>query len=653
MRSGITTKLHIKCPYCGGTVETVGGEDGDPFNIGRKARLVCSRCGRSVPNTEPDCFGDGDNADENGAYGFDIRPPHTGCLPGTREREQVRRRSGFEKAERRAKMKAETVLKLNGGDIAAAEERCAEWIKAYSAVAEEHPSAEEKAAKLIARAKNALDVIKTRAEVGAEPLYCKDEAYMEQVLAEEEQREAELDGEFPLGSEFDASFANPYFTTENLARIQLGYFNEVRTGVYYEHAEDVLVRQGILHELNGRWKEAERCYNGVSLSGSVLEREYYCRKKAESEGQRLYEKGLELIKNLNWSAAWYPLFAAAELGHSEAMAELGHMTVYGLGCGASADEGLEYLRRAAEAGSDYACRLIWELHDDGAGIVSGAEAERVCEAAAERGYERAKIRLEEGFDTRAYIDILQEDVDAGNVDALWLMANELLGNGEEDRAVEYMERAFQAGQIDALMMYGNIYANRNDELFDRAAAAECYKKAAEQGCAEACKALGDLALEEDDEPFWMIERVPENGSKELQLRHRAQFAGYLRAAELGLISAATAVSSAYHEGRPVERNDEKAFLWASRAADENDPTALYMMGFFNENGLGCEKDIAAALMFYTAAADKGVVQAMLRLADIYKNGIETEDADGNRRILVEPNEERAARYLFTAGVGRD
>lgn len=295
MRSGIATKLHIKCPYCGGTVETVGGEDGNPFNIGRKARLVCSRCGRSVPNTEPDCFGDGDNADENGAYGFDIRPPHTGCLP---ERGRGNRFGGGAdlKAERRAKMKAETVLKLNGGDIAAAEERCAEWIKAYSAVAEEHPSAEEKAAKLIARAKNALDVIKTRAEVGAEPLYCKDEAYMEQVLAEEEQREAELDGEFPLGSEFDASFANPYFTTENLARIQLGYFNEVRTGVYYEHAEDVLVRQGILHELNGRWKEAERCYNGVSLSGSVLEREYYCRKKRNPKGKGFMKKGLNLSK---------------------------------------------------------------------------------------------------------------------------------------------------------------------------------------------------------------------------------------------------------------------------------------------------------------------------------------------------------------------
>ena len=85
-------------------------------------------------------------------------------------------------------MKAETVLKLNGGDIAAAEERCAEWIKAYSAVAEEHPSAEEKAAKLIARAKNALDVIKTREDAGADPLFCKDEAYMEQVGISARQR---------------------------------------------------------------------------------------------------------------------------------------------------------------------------------------------------------------------------------------------------------------------------------------------------------------------------------------------------------------------------------------------------------------------------------------------------------------------------------
>lgn len=108
-------------------------------------------------------------------------------------------------------MKAETVLKLNGGDIAAAEERCAEWIKAYSAVAEEHPSAEEKAAKLIARAKNALDVIKTRAEVGAEPLYCKDEAYMEQVLAEEEQREAELDGEFSARQRIRCFVCKPVF----------------------------------------------------------------------------------------------------------------------------------------------------------------------------------------------------------------------------------------------------------------------------------------------------------------------------------------------------------------------------------------------------------------------------------------------------------
>ena len=52
--------------------------------------------------------------------------------------------------------------------------------------------------------------------------------------------------------------------------------------------------------------------------------------------------------------------------------------------------------------------------------------------------------------------------------------------------------------------------------------------------------------------------------------------------------------------------------------------------------------------------DGNTTLALKEMEQVFaKNGIETEDADGNRRILVEPNEERAARYLFTAGVGRD
>lgn len=192
-------------------------------------------------------------------------------------------------------MKAETVLKLNGGDIAAAEERCAEWIKAYSAVAEEHPSAEEKAAKLIARAKNALDVIKHARRQARNRFTARTRPIWNRCLPRKSSGKRSWTGNFRSAAN-SMLRCNPYFTTENLARIQLGYFNEVRTGVYYEHAEDVLVRQGILHELNGRWKEAERCYNGVSLSGSVLEREYYCRKKRNPKGKGFMKKGLNLSK---------------------------------------------------------------------------------------------------------------------------------------------------------------------------------------------------------------------------------------------------------------------------------------------------------------------------------------------------------------------
>lgn len=86
---------------------------------------------------------------------------------------------------------------------------------------------------------------------------------------------------------------------------------------------------------------------------------------------------MELIKELNWGEAWYPLYKAAELEHTEAMAEIGYMTAYGLGCGRSIEEGLAYLLRAAEKGSNYACQVIWEMHDNGFYDVKAAEAKMV------------------------------------------------------------------------------------------------------------------------------------------------------------------------------------------------------------------------------------------------------------------------------------
>ena len=102
-------------------------------------------------------------------------------------------------------------------------------------------------------------------------------------------------------------------------------------------------------------------------------------------------------------------------------------------------------------------------------------------------------------------------------------------------------------------------------------------------------------------------------------------------------------SIAYHYGYPCEKNDEKAFLWASRAADAGDTYAMYMAGYFFENGCGCEKDMAAAVLFYTQAAEAGIFEAMVHLAEIYGTG-----KDG-----IAADTEKANRYRFMSGIGRD
>lgn len=540
-------------------------------------------------------------------------------------------------------MKAETVLKIPMfGNIETAKKNLDEWITAYRKIAEEHPSAENMANRFICRVNSAYAILEKREELKSSSLFCKDTAFMESVIESEEKAEAELDGDFPLGNEFDAEFAVPYFQITDLAKIQFGFASEVKAGYYSEFAYDVLIKQGFLYELEDRWKEAEKCYNGVPTGSSVLEREYYCRRKAEEEGERLYKQGMTLIEQLNWGEAWYPLYKAAELEYTDAVAEIGYMTAYGLGCGRNTEEGLNYLRRAAQKGSDYACNILWEMHDDGFHDVKASEANKWCEEAAGRGNIKAKKRLDEGFDLRPVTEILQEQIEKGNTDALWYMAMELDSLENNDLALQYIERAAEAGQTDALLFYAELYGNLSDhDLYDEEKAAAYYRKAAETGNIKAILALGDRSLKNTDIPFWKC--TANDLSEDLYERHKAQFAWYLLAAEGGCIEVMPRIATAYHYGYPCEKNDETAFLWAVRAADAGDCYAMYQVGYFYENAIGCEKDMTTALMFYTNAAESGISNAMYRLIDIYAYG-----KDG-----IAADKEKENRYRFLSGMGRD
>lgn len=367
-------------------------------------------------------------------------------------------------------------------------------------------------------------------------------------------------------------------------------------------------------------------------------------KNGKDNGIALYEEGMARVTALDFEGAFAPLREAAALGHAEAMAEVGYLLAHGLGVTADTEAALAYLRGSADMGCDYACYILWEMHDDGFSAVSAVEAKQRCEEAAARGYGRAIARMADGFDTRPVTDILIEQAEKGSADALWYLYLEYNGLGDEENAARYLCAALDAEQVDALLCMADACADpANGALYDPADAESYYRRAAARGSARACLALARIALGDVAPSFWEQAVSDETPTEETRERHGAQYAWLLAAAELGQVDAMTKVAIALHYGYPREKNDEAAFLWASRAADAGDVYGAYQTGYFYENAYGTEKDMAAAILFYTEAAEAGVYQAMLRLADIYGNG-----KDG-----VPKDTAKASRYRFLSGIGRE
>lgn len=546
-------------------------------------------------------------------------------------------------------MKPQTVLKIDPVGKTAAQIYAVrdQWICEYQKYIEENPDKEELGTLLIDRVRRAAEMlIKRYVDVPIEEQNKKDpdsDFDYDDYNPEYKEENASLDGDFPLGNAYDADFATPYFTIENLVRIQFGETYSVSTGHYVEPAYDVLIRKGFIYELQKEWKQAEDCYRGGGMGKSVQRREFECRRKKEVEGENAYGGAQHYMESGEWSKVYSVLQKAVDMDNAEAMVDMGLALIYGtFGIPTDYEEGLELLRKAVMYGNMRACMEIVELHDNGAADIEGEEAERLCKKAADAGDKKAIVRMEDGFDTRPLTEILKEQVEKGNVDAIWWLYNSAVKRQMAEEAQMWYDKALEAGQVDALFAEAKKHKSTNREF-----AEQFLRRAADKGYVPAIIELSKLELLDGDDNFWKVainSIEPDFAlNPELYERHKRQFAWFLLAAEGGSTDAMTSVAVAYHYGYPCDKNDETAFLWASRAADAGDAYAMYQIGFFYEKALGCEQDMNSAVLFYTGAAEAGIFEAMIRLVEIYGTG-----KDG-----IEKDTEKANRYRFMSGIGRD
>lgn len=174
-------------------------------------------------------------------------------------------------------------------------------------------------------------------------------------------------------------------------------------------------------------------------------------------------------------------------------------------------------------------------------------------------------------------------------------------------------------------------------------AEECFRKAAEEENFYAMYNLacmyyfGDGVEKDDAASFHWFSEADRHGDAEAANRvgimlengigteadPEAAFDAYLRSAEGGSLSGMANLGQSYLEGK-VRQDVVSGLYWMERASKEGNGIASLAMGEYSLAGTYGEADPAQAKMYFERGMQQKYAPAILRLADLYEEGIGVE-----------------------------
>ena len=392
-------------------------------------------------------------------------------------------------------------------------------------------------------------------------------------------------------------------------------------------------------------------------------------KEAQFALGRIYQEGSGVAQSIPNAEAYYR--KAALQDHANAQANLAVLLLNTQ----RAEEGIDWLRKAAKSGAPRAMVLLGNLSLTGTGMTKNVEdAKKWLEKAAETGdaeaFESLSVMYEAGEgvtkDAAKALDYLDKAAKRNSVKALLRLAvKNLNGEGtakDGKKAVGFLTRASELGSAEAQTALGSMYETGEGVEKKPAEAVVWYGKASEAGDPNAALKLGVIYSEgaegvtkDDKKAMECFQRAADRGQTVAMFnvgtyyeKGRGVAANavealkwHLKSALGGLGLAQREIGLRYREGRGVGKDSVAAMSWLGRAAGSGDAAgALVLADMLLTGEGGMTPDIKNAIAILTRTSELGIPAAQVRLAEVYASG-----AEGRPDLI------RA--YALTLAAGKD
>jgi TPR repeat protein/FKBP-type peptidyl-prolyl cis-trans isomerase len=198
----------------------------------------------------------------------------------------------------------------------------------------------------------------------------------------------------------------------------------------------------------------------------------------------------------------------------------------------------------------------------------------------------------------------------------------IVPDGSVPDGMEALKARAEKGDVKAQYELGNdyMYGYGLGLKKDAVQAAYWYRKAADQGSAEAQCHLGSS--------YYCGQGVQQDYGEAVKW--------YRKAADQGDSGGQSGLGTCYEQGHGVPRDYAEAVKWYRKAADQGDSGGQYNLGSCYRDGQGVQQDYAEAVRWFQKAAEWGLpwaqpqlVYCYCRLAECYYNG------EGVRRDYAE------------------